>query len=202
MKGIGRMTNTSYVSIAAVLLVSGLAFAHPGANGPFAHWDRDGSGSVTKAEMRTAASERFDKTDQNSDGRITPDEVTASRHARGDKRFAEKDKNKDGQLSRDEVPRMPEKVFTNLDKNKDGKLSREEMSQLHGQGAAGGRLFQHADANHDGVVTRDESLAAADALFTKLDANADGLVTKEEAKKGFEAHARHTQGEKPGRDKH
>ena len=36
------------------------------------------------------------------------------------------------------------------------------------------------DANHDGVLTRAEALAAADARFKRLDANHDGKLTKDE----------------------
>ena len=37
-----------------------------------------------------------------------------------------------------------------------------------------------ADANHDGMVTRDEVVASSDALFDRLDTNHDGTVTPEE----------------------
>jgi Ca2+-binding EF-hand superfamily protein len=37
-----------------------------------------------------------------------------------------------------------------------------------------------ADANGDGIVTREEMLAEVDARFAKLDANKDGKITHEE----------------------
>lgn len=43
----------------------------------------------------------------------------------------------------------------------------------------GGGLMR-ADANKDGVVTRDEARAAADALFARLDRNHDGRLTADE----------------------
>jgi len=43
-----------------------------------------------------------------------------------------------------------------------------------------GGLFMHADANKDGIVTRDELLAVADARFAKFDANKDGKITADE----------------------
>lgn len=48
-----------------------------------------------------------------------------------------------------------------MDKNKDGKLTKEEITDERLT-----RLFDEADANHDGVVTREELLA----LAAKLDA--------------------------------
>ncbi|UYY58850.1 EF-hand domain-containing protein [Sphingomonas sp. S2-65] len=43
----------------------------------------------------------------------------------------------------------------------------------------GGPMMQ-ADANHDGILTRQEALAAADARFAKLDTNKDGQLSREE----------------------
>lgn len=47
------------------------------------------------------------------------------------------------------------------------------------QGHHGGG-FKKADANGDGIVTRDEFVAQAAAKFAKVDANNDGKVTPEE----------------------
>ncbi len=44
-----------------------------------------------------------------------------------------------------------------------------------------------ADANQDGVVTRDEAAAAVTARFAKLDANRDGKITREERRAAREA---------------
>ncbi|KRC82005.1 EF-hand domain-containing protein [Sphingomonas sp. Root241] len=43
-----------------------------------------------------------------------------------------------------------------------------------------------ADANNDGVITRQEYLADVDARFAKLDANKDGKITKDERPDGGE----------------
>ena len=43
-----------------------------------------------------------------------------------------------------------------------------------------------ADANSDGVITREEYLADVDARFAKLDANKDGKITKDERPDGGE----------------
>lgn len=46
-----------------------------------------------------------------------------------------------------------------------------------------------ADANGDGVVTRAEASAQADAQFEAMDANRDGKVTGEEMRAAFQARA-------------
>lgn len=52
-----------------------------------------------------------------------------------------------------------------------------------------------ADANGDGIVTREEMLADVDARFAKLDANKDGKVTPDERK----AYAEGSRGRMMGR---
>jgi Ca2+-binding EF-hand superfamily protein len=69
--------------------------------------------------------------------------------------------------------------------------------------------FAKLDANHDGVITRDEAQAAAqimharmeqrmekrgDSFFDRLDANHDGVVTKAEADAAFAARAAKAEG--------
>lgn len=64
--------------------------------------------------------------------------------------------------------------------NKDGKNN----------GARAAHMFDQADINKDGVLTRDEMLAAhkkrVDQIFDKLDADKSGTVTKAEVETGRE----------------
>lgn len=58
-----------------------------------------------------------------------------------------------------------------------------KMMRMHGMGMGagfGGRLFEMADANHDGRVSLAEAQAAALAHFDKADVNHDGKITPEE----------------------
>lgn len=48
-----------------------------------------------------------------------------------------------------------------------------------------------ADANQDGVVTRQEALAAAEARFARADANKDGKLTAEERRAARPHHRGH-----------
>ena len=50
-----------------------------------------------------------------------------------------------------------------------------------------GGMLMRADANGDGVVTRDEATAAADTRFDRLDANHDGTVTADEMRAARDA---------------
>lgn len=47
-------------------------------------------------------------------------------------------------------------------------------------GGMGMGALIRADANHDGVTTREEAAVSADATFDRLDANHDGTVTPDE----------------------
>lgn len=53
-----------------------------------------------------------------------------------------------------------------------------------------GHMFEKADTNKDGVVTKEEFRAQSDKFFAKLDTNGDGKITKQEQE---EAHAKFKQ---------
>ncbi|MFC4308604.1 EF-hand domain-containing protein [Steroidobacter flavus] len=52
------------------------------------------------------------------------------------------------------------------------------MAQMRGEG-----VFERADSNHDGSVTREEFLAARAEHFAKLDRNSDGYLDSADAPK-------------------
>lgn len=104
--------------------------------------------------------------DQNKDGELGADEI-----ARASASLLTLDKNKDGKLGEDELRPAPEggpnnapsaaELVTRLlefDANKDGKLSKAEApTRLLG-------LFERADTNRDGILTRDELTRYAESL--------------------------------------
>lgn len=61
-------------------------------------------------------------------------------------------------------------------------LSTPAMAQMRGEG-----IFERADANDDGSVTRDEFIAARADLFTKLDRNSDGYIDSNDVPKRLAA---------------
>ena len=54
-------------------------------------------------------------------------------------------------------------------------VAQETLGSGGGYGRGGG-MMRMADANGDGVITRDEWLAASDARFARMDANGDGVL--------------------------
>lgn len=61
-----------------------------------------------------------------------------------------------------------------------------------------GGMMMRADANHDGVVTREEMLADVDRLFARLDTNHDGKIDQAEREAAHEAMMAHRGGEGGG----
>jgi Ca2+-binding EF-hand superfamily protein len=85
-------------------------------------------------------------------------------------------------VAQDGPPRGPQMVFETFDLDGDGAVTLEEM-----EGARAVR-FAEADANGDGMLDRDELLAAAsgrmergiDRMIERADADGDGAVSLEE----------------------
>jgi EF hand len=51
----------------------------------------------------------------------------------------------------------------------------------------GGGMMMRADANHDGIITRDEMMADVDQRFARMDANHDGKIDQAERDAAREA---------------
>ncbi|MCS6876697.1 MAG: EF-hand domain-containing protein [Geminicoccaceae bacterium] len=60
------------------------------------------------------------------------------------------------------------------DANRDGVVTREEFEQLRA------RRFDRLDTNKDGTISREEFMAREAALFERLDRDKDGRITPEE----------------------
>jgi hypothetical protein len=114
--------------------------------------------------------------------------------------FDRLDTNHDGNISRQEFlamkPKVREERVIVMRDGPDGAAGaplppldgHPGMMRMHmhmaGMGRLGGRLFDMADANHDGRVTLAEAQAAALAHFDKADLNHDGRITPEERAQG------------------
>jgi len=113
--------------------------------------------------MGEGVTRRFDG---NRDGKVTVDEVRAE-FAR---RFAEADLNNDGRIDDADLPPMLR-----------GRNVIAEGGLGYGGGGRHGRMggfgwLRQADANKDGIVTREEVAAMAEREFSRFDSNKDGAV--------------------------
>ena len=199
--------NTRWIKLTALSAVLGLAgfstlalaqptdgdgqgpgpHGHPG-RGFAEHWfrsmDANSDGKLTQQEAETGTLRLFDRLDANKDGEVTREEAdtgaAAIRKEELSKHFSELDANKDGRLTADES-KIPARFFDRLDTNHDHALSLEEFLAQPDLGERRREfVFEHADQNHDGKVTRAEAQQAAKERFDRLDVNHDGVVTRDE----------------------
>lgn len=153
--------------------------------------DNKGNSSISKAEMMAKSSARFDQMDANRDGRID----AADRDARLKSRFASIDTDKNGSLSETE--------FAAAHAGRDG-MHAMGGERRHERGGHNGRRAHHdggmlraADSDGDGVITRAEMIAGANAHFVKMESNGDGQISRAER----EAVARPMRGQHRGPSK-
>lgn len=156
----------------------------------FARLDVNHDGYITKDEI-----EAFQRKFANAQ------EMGGEMHRRGGARhmpmqdraamFDKLDTNHDGVISREEfmagkpMTRQERVIFMMHDTNSKDAAGEPEMHKMPMHGAAmnrgfAGRLFEMADANHDGRVSLKEAEDAALAHFDGMDLNHDGKVTPEE----------------------
>ncbi|HEU4582170.1 MAG TPA: hypothetical protein VFS67_28135 [Polyangiaceae bacterium] len=219
--------NTRWIKLTALSAVLGLAgfstlaLAQPRASegsgpGPHGrhgqalaeHWfrsmDANKDGQLARQEVEAGTQHLFDRLDANKDGEVTRDEAEAGaaaiRKEELSAHFRELDANRDGRLTAEES-KIPARFFDRLDTNHDHALSLEEFLAQpdFGQHRREG-VFEHADQNHDGKVTRAEAVQAATERFDRIDGNHDGVVTRDELaqhmKQRAEAHGHHADGER------
>jgi Ca2+-binding EF-hand superfamily protein len=99
--------------------------------------DVEGGGHLTASAHQAAAAGRFEIIDTNKDGKVTADEIGASRGAESiewarkmtspREKMTDLDTNKDGALTPKEYADSSQKVFIRLDVDRDGVLSDAEM---------------------------------------------------------------------------
>ncbi|HEY0625038.1 hypothetical protein [Sphingomonas sp.] len=99
--------------------------------------------------------------------------------ARADARFDRMDTNKDGQLDANERKAGTEAARTAMAERKGGEMADFVPGGRRG-GGMGERMLQRIDTNGDGLISKAENRAAAEARFTRMDANGDGTLTADE----------------------
>lgn len=146
------MLTTAALSVAALSLVSGMAFAQNGS--PGAHmidqWDGNADGQITLEEARTKRGEVFYMFDIENDGVLTAEDWTG--------------------------------VADHMAAELGGKGQGQGQGHARGPGAKmhAAMTAAYNDADGDGQVTLAEFTAATDNLFAALDANGDKVVTMDD----------------------
>jgi len=121
--------------------------------------DTDKDGKISQAEMLARATQTFQRLDTDGNGEVTKAEVDAKREAFREARKAFRAvKAKDGEA-----------------KDAARKALREARINRGGM-----RMFERADADKNGTLTKAEMETAAIAMFKKRDRNGDGFITPDE----------------------
>ena len=105
----------------------------------FDRLDQDGNGRVDRDEFAAGGKFRFGKMDMDGNGIITLAELED--HARRDriaKRFERMDADNNGQVTTEEFAEAGAKLFQRLDENEDGYLSKGELKRPRHGGGKGG----------------------------------------------------------------
>jgi Ca2+-binding EF-hand superfamily protein len=156
---------------------------------------------MTEEEFDANTRARFARLDRNGDGVVDAAEVEAAlaqraaRHKgerKGGQRLLRRfDADRDGTATRDEFMKSVADHFAQLDLNNDGRITDDDLPPaMRGRGVLTGNadgprrglgrralgLLREADADKDGVVTREEMVAAAERRFAGLDRNKDGKL--------------------------
>ena len=142
-------TNILLLSAIIAVLGAGSALAATGggdgANGDrrmkdrFDRLDQDGNGRVDRDEFKAGGKVLFGRMDRDGDGVVTLAELEDHEHAdRMAKRFERLDADGDGKVTTTEFAEAGAKLFKRLDENEDGYLSKGELEKRRHGGGKGG----------------------------------------------------------------
>ncbi len=178
-------------------------FSGWGGDGHFGR-DRWSRRATTEEDFEANARARFGRIDRNGDGVVDAAEIEAAlaqrmgRHERRRERMSERllrrfDADRDGKVTHEEFVQYISTRFVEFDLNNDGRITDEDLPPAaRGRGVLTGeiegprrgmgrrilRLLREADANKDGIITREEVMAAAEQRFALLDRNKDNALDK------------------------
>jgi len=131
------------------------------------HMDADGDGVVTRDEFMAAREAHFRAMDADNDGQLTLEEFTAwSEQKRAEYRERAEARKGEGRTGE-----MRERRRGDEDSADRRRGSPE-------------RMFNRLDADDDGVVTREEFMAASERMFERMDRDNSGSIEVGERKRG------------------
>lgn len=138
--------------------------------------DVNADGTLQEDEIQ-AASTSLLKLDRNHDGQITPDEYLPQEQDRqGQNDLAQRlmslDRNGDGVLSADEMPERMQPLFQRADANHDGKVTKDEIAALS--------AAQSGPQGRPAGRGRAEGMARMDPILNAIDIDHDGVLSAAE----------------------
>ncbi len=196
-----RTTTLALLTALPVAVLSIATFAQDASPAPsfFGHMlekmDTNGDGRISLDEYLASATARFKGIDTKHAGNIDAADIANAPEVaervvrRAASVVARLDKAGNGYVTKEEFLAAATKRFARMDKDGSGKLTIDELSAgRHGhrprQADKGAQFAQKRldklDSNHDGVVTRDEYLAAATTMYQQFDVQHNGKVTARE----------------------
>lgn len=122
----------------------------------FNKFDEDKDGFVDKTEYFAISENRFKRSDDNDDNKVSLEESKDTFIAKRfpekiAKSFNESDSNNDGFITHMEMKEKSKNDFFAQDANSDGKLSKKEMKDYRTN-----KRFSLADTNNDGSISKEE----------------------------------------------
>ena len=159
------------------------------AEGLVKHLDAANKGYVTQDDFVAAAKKRFAKLDTKGDGKLTADELSMQRGDKAapgtraefaERRFEKLDANHDGVVTLAEYTTAAVAKFKELDPSGKGRITAPDIAaspKAHERAEhVSERIVKRLDTNADGVVSREEFVAAAKQRFARIDKNGDGYI--------------------------
>jgi Ca2+-binding EF-hand superfamily protein len=144
-------------------------------------FDTNGNGSIELSELPARMQTHLSAADTNHDGTLSPDEMSAFRQSQRDARFARMDTNHDGSISSEEAGERAWTFIGRADADHNGVVTRDELTQAHQSGALRG-----AHQWHHGMMNRGSFDGAS--IIQRFDHDANGTLEISELPPRMQSH--------------